>query len=116
VDLYHVWCNLKPGVSDTGFCEDVGRYLGSLRQTGRIRGFRITRRKLGLGPSDLGEFHIAIEVDDLAQLDRAFQSVSERADPVEELHARVNQVTSDLVFALYRDFPDPHRRRGQERF
>ena len=116
MDLYHVWCNLKPGVSDVGFCEDVARYLGSLRDGGRIRSFRVTRRKLGLGPEGLGEFHIEIEVDDLAQLDRAFQSVSARAEPIEELHARVNQVATDVRFALYRDFPDPQRRRGAERF
>lgn len=114
--MYHVWCDLKSGVSDVGFCEDVGRYLGALRDAGRIRGFRITRRKLGLGPAELGEFHIAIEVEDLAQLDRAFTSVSTRADPIEELHTRVNQVVTGLRFALYRDFPDPHRQRGSERF
>jgi hypothetical protein len=116
VDLYHVWCNLKSGVSDVGFAEDVSRYLGSLRDGGRIRSFRLTRRKLGLGPDDLGEFHIAIEVEGLAQLDDAFREVSARAEPIEELHARVNQVVTDLRFALYRDFPDPHRRRGAERF
>ena len=116
MDLYHVWCNLKSGVSDVGFCDDVGRYLAALRDGGRIRSFRITRRKLGLAPSDLGEFHIAIEVDDLGQLERAFQTVSERAEPIEELHARVNQVATDARFALYRDFPDPQRRRGAERF
>jgi hypothetical protein len=116
VDLYHVWCNLKSGVSDVGFSEDVSRYLGALREGGRIRSFRITRRKLGLGPNDLGEFHIAIEVDDLAQLERAFRTVSERAEPIEELHSRVNQVATDVRFALYRDFPDPQRRRGAERF
>jgi Family of unknown function (DUF6614) len=116
MDLYHVFCNLKNGVSDLGFCDDVSRYLGALRDGGRIRGFRLTRRKLGLGPESLGEFHIQIEVDDLAQLDRAFQAVSERSGPIEELHARVNQVATDLRFALYRDFPDPQRRRGEERF
>lgn len=116
MDVYHVWCDLKDGTPDVGFCEDVSRYLGSLQKDGSIRAFRITRRKLGLGPGDLGEFHIAIEVDDLAQLDRAFASVSARQDPVEELHARVNQVATNLRFALYRDFPDPHRGRGQERF
>lgn len=116
MDQYHVWCNLKPKVSDVAFCEDVGRYLGALRDGGRIRGFRLTRRKLGLGPPELPEFHIAIDVDDLAQLERAFQTVSERADPIEELHARVNQVARDVRFALYRDFPDPQRRRGAERF
>jgi len=116
VDQYHVWCNLKPKTSDVAFCDDVRRYLSALRDDGRIRGFRVTRRKLGLGPSELPEFHIAIDVEDLAQLERAFQSVSAREDPIEELHARVNQVACDVRFALYRDFPDPQRRRGGERF
>lgn len=116
MDVYHVWCNLKAGVSDVTFADDLGRYLGKLRDAGRIQAFRLTRRKLGLGPADLPEFHIAIEVEDLAQLDRAFAAVSERTEPIEELHARVNQVARDARFALYRDFPDPHRKRGAERF
>jgi hypothetical protein len=116
VDLYHVWCNLKPGVSDVAFAESIGRYLGALREAGRIAGFRVTRRKLGLGPEGLGEFHIAIEVRDLAQLDAAFRDVSARSGAIEELHAAVNQSARDLRFALYRDFPDPQRQQGGERF
>ena len=57
-----------------------------------------------------------IEVEDLAQLDRAFTAVSERANPVESLHAAVNQSVSSFRAALYRDFPDAHRKRGEERF
>jgi hypothetical protein len=64
----------------------------------------------------VGEFHVTIEVRDLAQLDGAFRAVSERAEPVEGLHAAVNQSVRNLTFALYRDFPDAHRKRGQERF
>jgi len=40
--------------------------------------------------------NVAIEVDDLAQ--------------------RVNQIATDLRFALHRDFPDPQRRSRAERF
>ena len=116
MDLYHVWFDLKPGVSDTGLCASVDAYLGTLRDEGKIAGFRIGRRKLGLGPPGVGEFHVTIEVRDLAQLDGAFHAVSERAEPVEGLHAAVNQSVQNLAFALYRDFPDPHRKRGQERF
>ncbi len=116
MDLYHVWCNLRPGVSDVEFADRIGRYLGELRDAERIEGFRVTRRKLGLGPADLGEFHIAIEARDLAQLDQAFRAVSTRAGPLEDLHAAVNQSARDLRFALYRDFPDPHRERGSEKF
>jgi hypothetical protein len=116
MDFYHVWCNLAPGSSDLEFCTAVDRYLGALRAEGRIAGHRITRRKLGLGPRTLGEFHIAIEVEDLAQLDRAFVEVSTRTGAIEALHHAVNQHATDLTFALYRDFPDPHRARGGERF
>jgi hypothetical protein len=116
VDQYHVWCDLRPGESDVAFCDDVASYLGALQQQGRIAGYRVSRRKLGLGPPSLGEFHIVIEVDGLAQLDRAFEAVSARSGPVESLHARVNQRVSGLTFALYRDFPDPHRVRGDEQF
>ena len=116
MDLYHVWFDAKPGVSDTALCASVDAYLGKLRDDGRIAGFRIARRKLGLGPPGIGEFHVMIEVRDLAQLDAAFRAVSERGEPVEGLHAAVNQSVQNLAFALYRDFPDPHRKRGQERF
>ena len=98
------------------FCESVDRYLGQLREAGRIAEYRLTRRKLGLGPSEMGEFHIVIETRDLAQLDMAFQDVSSRTGVVEELHYAVNRVARDVKFALYRDFPDPQRERGGEKF
>lgn len=116
MDYYHTWFDLKPGVSDVEFAASLERYLGKLRADGRIAGYRLSRRKLGFGPEELGEFHAVIEVDDLAQLDRAFAAASERANPIESLHAAVNQSVSSFRAALYRDFPDPHRKRGEERF
>ena len=116
MDLYHIWCNLRPGVSDVDFADRVAGYLGHLREEGRLEGYRLSRRKLGLGPPALGEFHIVIETRDLAQLDDAFRNVSKRAGEIESLHAAVNQAAQDLTFALYRDFPDSHRIRGEEKF
>jgi hypothetical protein len=116
MDVYHVWCDLKPGTSDLDFARDVHAYLSRLRDEQRIAGFRLTRRKLGLGPRELGEFHVEIEVRDLAQLDQAFRQVSTRRDPIESFHAAVNQAVRNLAFALYRDFPDPQREHGGERF
>lgn len=116
MDLYNVWFNLGPGVQDTAFCDALASYLDTLRARGDIAGFRVTRKKLALAPADLGEFHVVIEVDGLAQLERAFTRVSERSDPIEGLHAAVNQQVRDFRAALYRDFPDPHRKRGEERF
>ncbi len=116
MDLYHVWCNLKDGASDTAFAERAQDYLGHLKTEGLIAGYRITRRKLGLGPPHLPEFHITIEVEGLEQLDRAFGRVAARTDPVEGLHQAVNSLATDTIFALYRDFPDAVRERGQEKF
>ena len=115
MDIYHIWCNLKPGVGDLAFAADIDRYLGRLRDDGRIRAFRITRCKLGLRPPALKDFHITIEFDDLAQLQAAFDAVSARTDPVESLHHAVNAKAQDVVFALYRDFPDAGRVAGEER-
>jgi hypothetical protein len=116
MDIYHVWCDLKPEVSDTTFAEKVDAYLGYLRTEDLIEGWRLTRRKLGLGAPGLGEFHLMIEVKNLAQLEDAFQRVAGRREPVEGFHFGVNSLVRNAVFALYRDFPDPMRHRGEERF
>jgi hypothetical protein len=115
-DLYHLWFNLAPERKDVELADAIDRYLGDLEQRELIRSHRLTRLKLGLGPRHLGEFHLVIEVDDLAQLDRAFQTVSTRSGVVEEFHAAVNQQVTDFQAALYRDFPDPQRVRGEEQF
>src|SRR5205085_434576 len=69
LDIYHAWCDLKPGVTGSAFAEEVAAYLGHLKSEGLIAGWRLTRRKLGLGAPGLGEFHLMMEVRDLAQLD-----------------------------------------------
>lgn len=116
MNIYHIWCNLKSGVSDLDFCEKTRAYLEHLRADGRLTAFRITRAKLGLRPPSLREFHIMLEFEDLAQLDAAFAAAATRADPVEHFHHAVNSLVQDVMFALYRDFPDAARVHGQERF
>lgn len=116
MDIYHVWCDLKPGVSDLTFAENVAKYLGRLKTDGLIEGWRLTRRKLGLSPDGFGEFHLMIETRNMAQLDEAFQRVSSRREPVESFHFAVNSLVQNTRFALYRDFPDAHRHRGEEKF
>jgi hypothetical protein len=116
MDLYHIWCDLKPGVRDLEWCEAVARYLEALKARKLLAAYRLTRRKLGLGPDEIGEFHIMIETETLAQLDAAFQSVAARDEPVESLHFGANSRVTNLKFALYRDFPDPVRKRGAEKF
>ncbi len=92
-----------------GICRKRPKIFGFLKQQGRIDGFCISRRKLGFGPTDLGEFNICIRTDDLAQLETAFQHVATRRGEVETLHNAVYITVNDVKFALYRDFPDPVR-------
>ncbi len=116
MDIYQGWFTLKDGVRDTDFADHFAAYMNRLQADGAIRGWRLMRRKLGLGPDFLPEFQFFVETDGLAQLDEAFRVVSSRAGEHEALHHCVNACVDKVFFALYRDFPDSHRERGQERF
>lgn len=116
MDIYHGWCDLKPGVSDTQFADAFRRYMKSLQHMDKIESYRLTRRKLGLGPKHLAEFHFMIETRDMAQLDAAFSFVATRAGEIEGEHQGVNSLVQNVTFALYRDFPDEVRKRGEEKF
>ena len=91
-------------------------YLEHLKAESKLSDFRLTRRKLGLGSPNVGEFHITMEFENLAQLDDTFSRVATRAEPVESFHHAVTSKVKDLSFALYRDFPDSVRQTGEERF
>ena len=116
MDHYHTWFDLKPGTKDAEFARSMARYMNHLQEKGLIEGWRLTRRKLGFGPRELGEFHIVMETKDLAQLDAAFNHVATRREPVESVHFGVNSQVENLKIALYRDFPDPIRHEGEEKF
>ena len=116
MDIYHIWCNLKPGEHDLAFVDGVRAYFERLKQAGTLHSYRITRCKLGLRPAQLRDFHITVEFESMGQMQSAFDTVSTRTDPIESLHRAVNSKVQDVFFALYRDFPDEHRVRGQEKF
>jgi len=109
VDYYEIWFDLKEGSRDLELSRAVADYLGYLDSRGLIEGYRLSRRKLGFGIPEIGEFHITIETRDLAQLETAFQRAASRDSEVEPLHAAVYSLVKNARFALYRDFPDPIR-------
>jgi len=109
VDHYDIWFDLADSGRDLEFAADVAAYLGHLRERGLIEGWRLKRRKLGLGPPELGEFQITIETRDMAQLDEAFQNVARRGGEIEKLHRAVYSAVRRVRFGLSRDFPDPVR-------
>jgi hypothetical protein len=116
MDIYHIWFNLKDGVRNTDFAESARAYLDHLKGHGSIAGYRITRRKLGLGPPQLPIWHITLDFENMAQMDSAFTGVFSRTDPVESFHHAVNSKAQDIFFALFRDFLDSNRVTGQEKF
>ena len=109
MDYYEAWFDIRDSQKDLEFAADLARYMGYLKDEGLIEGYRFSRRKLGFGPSELGDFHLTMEVRDLAQLDRAFSRAAVRDGKYEELHRRVYSSIRSVKFGLYRDFPDPAR-------
>jgi hypothetical protein len=116
MDIYNAWFDLKPGVSDMEFSDRLVAYMDSLKNDGLMLGWRLTRRKLGLSAAPVGEFHLMMEFTGMAQLDQAFARVGSRREPVEGVHFGVNSLVQNAQFALYRDFPDSVRHRGEEKF
>ncbi len=114
MDVYELSVDLRSGVRDTEFVDALRVYLGALQSDGRIESWRLLRRKLGLGSGP--EFRVLIETRDLQQLDAAFTAVSTRDEPIEAAHHGVNSLVTNFQAALYRDFPDPQRVTGHERF
>jgi len=109
MQYYEMWCNLRESHRDVEFAKAVDAYLGHLQGRGKIAGWRLTRRKFGFAPPGMGEFHITVWTDDLAQLDAAFNVVATRDGEIESLHRPVYSMATDFTSALYRDFPDPVR-------
>jgi len=116
MDHYHTFFDLKSGVKDLDLARAMSRYMDYLKGQGLIEGWQLTRRKLGFGPRELGEFHIVMQTKDLAQLDAAFSHVASRREPVESAHFDLNQKVENMKIALYRDFPDSVRHEGEEKF
>lgn len=109
MDIYHIWVNLRDSRRDLEFARAVDAYLGHLKSEGSLEGWRLTRRKLGFGPAELGEFHIQVFARDMGQLELAFSRAATRAGEVERLHASVYSMVTDFRSALYREFPDAVR-------
>ena len=116
MDIYHIWFDAKDGVRDDRIAESMRLYLDHLRERKLIASWRLTRRKLGLAPTGFREWHVMVETENLTQLERAFEEAATRAGDTEVKHHGINSLACNLQFALYRDFPDRVRKRGEERF
>lgn len=116
MNVYQAFFSLKEGIKDLDFCKALEEYMTYLQERGDLVKWRLLRRKLGLGPKELGDFHLQMEFQGLAELDRAFGHVASRTGEVEEKHFCVNHMIDKVTFALYRDFPDAEREGRQGLF
>ena len=116
MNIYQAFFSLKEGTNDMEFQRGMQAYMEYLIEQGHLSKWRLMRRKLGLGPSEIGEWHLMMEFDNLAALDLAFGHVTTRAGEVEHRHHSVNKMIQNVKFALYRDFPDTERKEGGELF
>ena len=109
MNYYEAYFEIQDNRKDLEFAGHVKRYMEFLQGKGLIEGYRLTRRKLGFGFPELGEFQLSIEVSDLGKLDEAFQLAATRDGEVERHHSAVYSQIKNVRFALTRDFPDPVR-------
>jgi hypothetical protein len=109
MNYYEIWVDLAPGAKDLELVQAVRNYLDHLKGHGKLESYSIHRRKFGFSPPHLGEFHISIAFQNLAQLDEAFFSAATRGPDIEPLHHEVYSRVANFKSALYRDFPDEVR-------
>ncbi|MGM0585193.1 MAG: DUF6614 family protein [Pseudomonadota bacterium] len=109
MNLYHVMIDLQDDAKALAFAGAVRSWMDHLQDLGAIRGWRLLRRKLDLAGPGARDFLLEVEVEDLAQLDRAFRTVGAASEEVERLHRMVHQMIAGKDCALYRPFPDPER-------
>jgi len=107
-DIYHIWADKKKGISDLDFANNMRKFLQHLVNEGKMNSFRITRCKLGFRSiQDLPEWHMMMEFDNMAQLEKAFKRVVPRKGELEKEHISFNKfVENNIQHALYRDCPD----------
>ncbi len=109
MNLYTCSIDIRDDAKALAFARAVDVWMTHLQTQGAIGGWRLLRRKLGLGSGEHRDFLLQIEVDDLAQLDRAFRLVARRDATVEAMYRAVNSLIGASDVALYRPFPDPER-------
>ena len=110
MNLYHCTIDLEPNAKPLAFAHALDQWMNYLQGKGVIGSWRLLRRKLNLAADNCRDFLLEIEVEDLAQLDRAFRVLGGPSDEVEQLYGQLHPMIAKSEVGLYRPFPDPERR------
>ena len=107
-DIYHIWADHKEGVDSYDFAKKMRKFLDGLVAMKRMKGYRLTRSKLGFRSMDMPEFHIMMEFKNMQQLDDAMTSIIRNEKSIDDKHVNFNKLVDveTIQHFLYRDYPD----------
>ena len=109
MNLYHCMIDLKQDAKALSFAKAMEDWMTHLQQAQVIGAWRLLRRKLNMASDRHCDFLLEIEVDDMAQLDKAFRLSGAHDDDVARLHRAVHDQIGQSHIGLYRPFPDAER-------
>lgn len=109
MNLYHCSIDLKDDTKALAFAKAVDEWMFYLVERGKVRDWRLCRRKLNLASDSCRDFLLEIEFSDLSQLDHAFKTLGTHDEEVERLYTNVSTLIAKADIGLYRPFPDPER-------
>lgn len=109
MNLYHCFVDIKDDAKALSFAQSLDVWLSRLKDESVIADWRLLRLKLNLASENHSDFMLEIEVEDMAQLDKAFRFIGQHDDDIGALHQRVSSMVARTRFALYRPYPDPER-------
>jgi len=109
MNLYHCMIELKDDAKALVFAAAVDNWMEHLRAAGVISDWRLMRRKMGLASDTYLDFLLEIEVENMAQFDRAFSYLGSGDEDAARKYEHMHQLIGARKIALYRPYPDPER-------
>ena len=103
---YHVWFNLKPGVSQQAGLEVVAGYLRGLSEAGEASKVHLLRNIAHPSQSKLPAYHALIEFADSDALDAAMKNQVQRGIHNGD-HGRVVEVVCDFHVEIFTSLSAP---------
>lgn len=97
---YHVWFNLKPGVTEQGGLSIVAAFLTELSQAGESQGYQLLKNFGGPPRSKLPAYHALIEFADSDALRAAMKQQAQRGI-FNGAHGRVVEAVCDFHVEIF---------------
>ena len=111
MNLYHCMITLKSDAQALAFASAADHWLSELAEQALIGGWTLYRRKFGLASGQHSDFLLLIQVEDMAQLEKAFRTLSAESSVRDQRHYELlHDMIGHAEFGLYRPYPDAANR------